>query len=570
MKKSFLILIAGASLCLYAKDTFAASLPPTSVTEGLDAQAERFRQEYSVEKRARDQKITKALIETEEEEKANASPGVSFVLHSVQIIGTTVFNTENLSFIWDPYLNQKVNFNDLNNIVKTIKRVYKDMGYLTTTAFLPPQDIKNGDVLIHVVEGKLGQLKIEGNKYYSTPSIAKYFHTYPGELLDMGDMERDMMRLNGNKDLNVTSVLAPGETPETVDVTLKAQETMPYHVSIGTDNQGSNLTGRYRRLVNISDSNLTGNEDTLSFNGAYTDLSQGDYLSYQAPVGSYGTKLGLDTGYFQGKLGYQYKPLDIVNYTEFYDPNVSFELYQAQDAQLNFRTGMKIEHVNKKEGMSTITDESLRLPYVALDAIKTDSMGQTSFFPEFSFGTSGFLAGSRSDNSMSSRPGADTFFFKYDQYLNRTQTMPWSSYLEIRSQLQFSSHTLPTSEQLQIGGESSVRGYPEGDFLADDGGDMETEWYFPLYFIPSSWQFYGTNPRKDIEPFVFYDMGGGKLINTYNNEVEERFLSGVGGGIRIRIKGNMYLKLEWAVPTGDKPISGTGPATFDVSFQAGV
>ena len=70
MKKSFLILIAGASLCLYAKDTFAASLPPTSVTEGLDAQAERFRQEYSVEKRARDQKITKALIETEEEEKA--------------------------------------------------------------------------------------------------------------------------------------------------------------------------------------------------------------------------------------------------------------------------------------------------------------------------------------------------------------------------------------------------------------------------------------------------------------------------------------------------------------------
>lgn len=568
LNKILMVLSASALMCLSFNDTFAA-LPPIPAGQGLDAQAERFRQEYSIEKREREQKVAKALIEYEEKEKASSAPGVTFVLHSISITGTTVFNTQNLSFIWKPYLNKKVNFNDLNNILKLIKRVYRDMGYLTTTAFLPPQDINNGDVVIRVVEGKRGNLNVEGNKYFSTPSIQKYFHTYRGEVLDMGDLERDVMRLNGSKDLNVTSVLSPGENPETVDVTLKAQENPPYHVSIGTDNQGSRLTGRYRRIVSLDDSNLTGNMDNLAINTTYTDLSNGEYLSYQTPVGTHGTKLGLDAGYFQGKLGQEYKPLDIVNYTEFYNPNASFELYESQDSQVNFRTGIKVEHVNKKQGPDLVTDENLRLPYLAIDAIETDSLGQTSFSPELSFSAPGFFDGSRSNNLLASRPDADAFYTKYDQYVSRNLNMPWGSYIQIRSQFQTATHTLPTSEQIQIGGENSVRGYPEGDFLADVGGYMDTDWYFPMYLIPKSWYFYGTSLRNDIEPLIFYDMGGGKLIQTFSGETEERFLSGIGAGIRIRIKGNMYLKLEWAVPTGDKPIHGTGPSTFDVSFQAG-
>ena len=319
----------------------------------------------------------------------------------------------------------------------------------------------------------------------------------------------------------------------------------------------------------MDDSNLTGNHDNLSLNTNYTDLSSGEYLSYQTPVGTHGTKLGLDAGYFQGKLGQEYKSYDITNYTETYDPNASFELYEAQDAQADLRTGMQIKSINKKEATAHITDEQLRIPYLALDFIKTDPWGQTSFSPEINFNMPGFLDASRPDNAKSSRPGVDQYFAKYDQYISRMQSMPWSSYLQIRSQFQTSSRTLPTSEQMQLGGEGSIRGYPQGDYLADIGGDLNMDWYFPMYLIPKTWQFYGTKPREDIEPFVFYDMGGGELIKVYSGEEKKQFLSGIGAGIKFHIKGNMYLKLEWAVATGDKPIHGTGPSTFDVSFQAG-
>ncbi|MDE2027340.1 MAG: ShlB/FhaC/HecB family hemolysin secretion/activation protein [Candidatus Omnitrophica bacterium] len=568
MKKILRGLTIGVPLCLFSGSSFAA-VPAVPTSQDLQAQAERFQQQYSIEKRSRDAAIAKALIQAQEAQKAPAGPEVYFVLHSVRITGTTVFDPKYLDFVWKPYLNKRVSFNDLNYMVRLIKRVYKDLGFLTTTAYLPPQDINHGDVEIRVVEGKLGRLRVEGNRYFSTPSIAKYMHTYGGEVMDMGEMQRDVLRINQNRDLNVSAVLSPGQEPETVDVTLNASENLPWHASIGTDNQGTRLTGRFRRLVNLSTTNFSGHEDTLAFNGAYSDFSSGYYLSYQTPVGTNGIKLGLDAGYFQGKLGYEYKQYDITNYTEIYDPNAAFELYLSPDLQVDLRTGIQFQNNYKKDARTYVTDEKLRLPYVAMDVIKTDPWGQTSFSPELTFGAPGFLGASREDNALSSRPETDGFFTKYNQYLSRTQAMPWGSYIQIKSQFQAAVHTLPTSELLQLGGVGSVRGYPQGDYLADIGGYMDTDWYFPNYLIPPSRRWFGTVARNDVEPFVFYDIGAGRLYRRFTGEEGNKFLSSIGGGIRIHIKGNFYLKLEWALPVGNKPNHGSGPSTFDVSFQAG-
>jgi hemolysin activation/secretion protein len=569
LKKILLAVSLSAGVCFFSGSAHAAG-PVVPVGEDLEAQAARFQEEYSIEKRSRQAGLPKAPMEAQEAQLTPAGPPVYFMLHTVRVTGTTIFDAKYLKFSWDPYLNKRVSINDLNHIVAIIKRVYKDLGFLTTTAYLPPQDVTQGNVEIRVVEGKLGTLSVEGNRYFSTPSIAKYIHTYPGEVMDMGEMQRDVMRINQNKDLNVSAVLAQGQEPETVDVTLKATDNFPWHASIGTDNQGTRLTGTFRRLVTLNTSNLSGHEDTLSFNGAYTDFSQGDYLSYQTPVGTNGTKLGLDVGYFDGKLGYEYESYDITNYTEIYDPNASFELYEGPEAQVNLRTGLEIQNNYKKEGTNIVTFENLRTPYVSLDTVRIDRWGQTSVSPEVTFNAPGFLGGSREDNTLASRPDTDGFFEKYNLFINRTQYMPLGSYMEINAQAQAASpHSLPTAEQLQLGGVGSVRGYPQGDYLADIGGYMDTNWYFPSYFIPASWQWYGTTLRNDIEPFAFYDIGAGRLNRHSSDELENAFLSGTGGGIRIRIKGNFYLLLEWAWAVGNKPVHGDGPSSFDVAFQAG-
>jgi hemolysin activation/secretion protein len=121
-----------------------------------------------------------------------------------------------------------------------------------------------------------------------------------------------------------------------------------------------------------------------------------------------------------------------------------------------------------------------------------------------------------------------------------------------------------------LGGANSVRGYPEGDYLADMGGSLSCNWIFPMYLFPKDWKlpYSKQTLRRTIEPVAFVDVGGGKLKKVNPGEGHRKFLAGFGGGFRIHLYNKASLKLEWAKFIGDKPGAGGGPSTFNLLFQA--
>lgn len=516
-------------------------------------------------------KKEKPSIEFKEKEAKAVSGKATFELKEVRLTGINTKDQQILSYIWQPYIGTKVTMDDLQDIVDHIKRAYKNSGYLTTIAYLPAQDIKNGIVEIKVMEGKLGKLTVEGNKYFSTHSIRSYFHADKGDVLNFQRIQKEIIRLNENPDLNVKTIISAGEQPGTTDVTLKATDRFPHHFSVGFDNQGTRLVGRLREVATFNSTNISGRHDLLYYTAIHSSLSDGHYLAYRLPVGTHGFKAGIDLGFFELKLGKEFKPLDITGNTKIYTPNISGEIYRSEDIQANYSAGVKIKDIRKKEHDVKITDEQLRLPYMGIDITRLDAYGQTSFAPEVSFGTSGFLGASKADNPLASRQGTGGFFTKYEHSINRIQRMPWDSYMQIKSQFQAASRSLPSSEQFQLGGESSIRGYPEGDYMADIGGNLKTDWVFPMYLFPQEWHIKGSdvNLRHQIEPVIFADVGGGRLIKALPGESKDKFLAGVGGGLRIHLKGSSYIKLEWADHVGKKPVRGSGPSTFNIVFQIG-
>ena len=149
--------------------------------------------------------------------------------------------------------------------------------------------------------------------------------------------------------------------------------------------------------------------------------------------------------------------------------------------------------------------------------------------------------------------------------------MPFDSYAVINSQIQIASHTLPSSEQIQIGGLDSVRGYPEGEYLADAGGNVNFDWVLPMYLIPKDWKLPNSDRslRHQIEPVFFFAAGGGKLKKVLPGEKRDRMLLGFGGGLRINLFKATSLRLEWAGHMGgNRPIGGSGPSTFYFTFQS--
>jgi len=457
----------------------------------------------------------------------------------------------------------------MDAISKKIEGKYKEKGYFTTTVYVPEQEIKGGVIEIHIAEGKMGKLDVEGNKWFSADFISKFIHAKKNEILNIKELARDILRLNKNPDLEVRAVLSQGKEPLSSDIALKVEGKVPWHLGLLQDNRGSRLTGKYRSMLYLRSSNVSGLGDSIFINSLYSGNSLGESLSYNLPIGTYGTKFGLDATYFKMKLGKEYKSYDITGTSQIYSPYFSWELALSEVFEAYTSLGMDIKSIKKKMAGDTTANDQLRTPYFAFNFSKIDSRGQTTFVPKFNFGTSGFLGASHRNHPTSSRAGTGGFFFKYEQSLNRMQKMPLESYLSIRTQLQLASHTLASSEQFQLGGMDSVRGYPEGDYLADAGGVVSFDWVFPMYGIPKSWKLPGENTplRYQIEPVIFADVGGGKLKKALPGEKKDKLLAGIGGGLRMRFK-LFSLRLEWAKAVGDKQTSGSGPSTFYFTFQS--
>jgi len=280
----------------------------------------------------------------------------------------------------------------------------------------------------------------------------------------------------------------------------------------------------------------------------------------------------MDFTVYTTKLGLEYKGYDITGITQMYTPHIGGEIYLSEDFQANIDTGLEIKSVIRKTMGNITSNDQLRIPYVTFDLNKVDSLfngGQTSFTPRFSFGTGHFLGASSFGHPGGSRDSTGGGYFKYEHTVRRVQRMPFESYVSARSQFQTASQTLPSSEQFQIGGMNTVRGYPEGEYLCDIGATLNLEWIFPMYLIPKEIKLpFADSPlRQQVQPVAFMDLGGGKIKKVEYGEKPIRFLMGLGGGIRVQFNRNLFCRVEWAERIGDRPTQGQGPSNFYLSLQ---
>lgn len=166
-------------LSLFLSSTSIAQAPPrTPSGDSPGAQVSRFKEESELEKKKLERKEPKApQIDIEEEAKKSAiEGGSSFILNDIKVTGSTLFEPDHFRKAYEPYLGKKVTYQDVDDIAAKIKSEYKKLGYLTTNVYLPEQDVVAGSIEMRILEGTVGEVKVEGNKWFSEKLIKKYFH----------------------------------------------------------------------------------------------------------------------------------------------------------------------------------------------------------------------------------------------------------------------------------------------------------------------------------------------------------------------------------------------------------
>jgi hemolysin activation/secretion protein len=154
--------------------------------------------------------------------------------------------------------------NEITEILGLITKDYVEQGYITTRAYLPSQDLRQGTLTIDVVEGVIEKFKIDDNGAGKLP-VGAAFPGLQGQVLNLRDLEQGIDQINRLQSNNAKLDIEPGSVPGGSTVVVRNQQTRPVHLFVSYDDQGQEGTGANQVSATVVMDDLAGLGDMLSF-----------------------------------------------------------------------------------------------------------------------------------------------------------------------------------------------------------------------------------------------------------------------------------------------------------------
>ena len=486
-----------------------------------------------------------------------AAPAQTITVKEIRVEGSRLIPLGEVRRLVAPYEGRTVAVSDLQQLATVLTQWLRGHGYVTSRAYLPLQEVTSGLVTIQILEGHVGAVRVEGARYIRPATLLHRMQTRPGVLLDYVTLQRDLARLGANPDRRATGVLLPGASTGTTDVVVKVEERSPWHLAGLADNAGTKFTGRHRQGATLGDNNLTGHDDQLVVRTEVSDRTDfvGTTANYLLPLGPSGRTLEVQASYADVSLSQQFRPLGITGTSAVLETTWAEPLWQTRHWEVEWATGVSSKRIRTRESGSARGKDDLRVLQFGPNALEEDAIGRSILTSEVGIGLSRFLGSSRNVDPSATRSQTGGKFVRLTMGGGRLQHL-WGDWQFVaRGSWQWTNDRLPPSEMLRLGGEETVRGYPEGEFLGDYGctGTLELRTPVP---VPHH------GPRSPLTAIVFLDGGAGFLRKPLQTEEQKKRLTGVGFGFRWTLSPYTQALLDIGFPVGDTSVEKDTPRLY--------
>jgi len=523
-----------------------------------------FRQEAADKIEAMPEEVPEIKEEKEEEVEEK---GPTFFISKIQLIGCETFSADEFTAIIEEYENLDVSLEELTRLTKKIEREYLRRGVIAACV-VAPQEIEGGIVKLMVVEARMGILDLKKNKFFNDKKTLSYWKIKPGKIIEYYKISQSLQLMNRNSDREVKATLYAGKEKGTTDVLLDSYTHFPVHLTGSFDREGSVSTGRYRTGFGVRHNNFLGLDDTLLTGYVMSDHSGSLYAYHSIPVSTFGTSFMYGFIRAEAFPKKDFERMDIRSYAK----GVSAFIYQDLFRKDNYMGEIYFGFDGKDKAVYTnagvLNRDRLRVVRFGTNVFLKGPGTAIYLKPEISQGLNIFGAKRRSE--LASR-GAVNTFTKFSLSLKQRIALPLKMQLHINSSAQFATELLMPQEQFALGGIGSVRGYPSGDFYADNGVQTSVELLVPPAFLPDSFKLpFAEKPiREQINGVFFFDHGYGVRRGRIQGERNDRKLASAGVGFKIHLYDQVYIRLAWGVPLpmGDEPISEIADSRFHFSVE---
>ncbi len=479
--------------------------------------------------------------------------GVSFFVRKVQVKDSQLLTETSLAPLLEPFEGHQQTIRAMQGLADMITAEYRKRGYLSSQAYIAPQEIADGVFTVSVLEGRIGRVIFEGNKHYSTEVLSRYCVIHEGDFFRYQKLQESVFKLNAHPDRVVRAIIRRGSALGQTDIIFKVDENKLLASNLLMDNRGSKPVGQHRGGLGLRRDNLFGQDDTLRMGTMIGKAFSSGFVEHALPIQALGSVWKTGVSMAKSAPRKQYKPYRVSSTSMDYWGRLETRFITTESLALDWRTGMDIKESRTMVLSGTDSRERLRVIRFGPTLTLRDDGGMTVIDDQFSLGLNAM--GAVLSSGSSQRAGVTPAFFASDFSLERLQRMPLKTRLSLKGRSHLSGDKQPASEQMLLGGADTVRGYPEGDYFADQGVLMNAEYLVPFFFIPDAWKMPGTKNRmRDALDFAFfYDHGLGWVKSPVNGQKASTSLRGTGVGVRVRMAADVYFTMDLAYAIGAKP-----------------
>ncbi len=507
----FMGLLAGENTALAAATEGGMDAGAQMERARRDMEREQVMEQIADDEAARQNKVEQG----QEAPAADAGVETSFELKQVKCNSSEILTQEDIDAVTSAYIGRQVTVKDLQEMAEKITDLYREKGYMTCGAVLPPQRIHEGVVEIRLIEGKTGEVTVTGNRHTKESYITGRLGLKPGEIANIDKLNRDLRWFHGTNDLQLRVVMKPGTKEGTTDYEIMAFEPKNQSVTLYVDNDGYETSGRWREGLFYNMRSLTGHRDALRASFIRSQGTKAWAFGYSFPVSPKGMRLDLNyssnkTEVTKGEL----KPLGVEGKSTSYSLTWRVPFHITEHSR--HEAGLQYVHQTSKTELGRGTglvvpwvDDKIQrvIPYVSF----THYGDSTVLYHKHSL----VFAQRRDIDGDSERANLYRLNFFWQKRYNNGQ------FWQARLDGQWASNDyLSSSDRFFIGGVNSVRGYEEGFIGGDKGLSAGIEYHIPL------------DKAKRFSVFPFFDWGTVSGITA----PEHRTLMSAGLGIEARYK----------------------------------
>jgi len=464
---------------------------------------------------------------------------VRFMVTEIRFTESEIFTAEELRAFARGHEGRQQTLASLRELVAVINAEYRRRGIVTAQAVLPPQDVSAGTVLIRLVEGRLGEIRLEGNASTAADYITRRIGLKPGELVDLPALEEHLLFFNRTHDVRLQARLTPGLAFATTDLLLQVSEPPRHTVRAFVDNGGSRGTGENRFGLAYFNNSVFGYRDDFLLSTTRANGLQSYSVSYRIPFNRVGGRVGL--AYHRDQTQIRHGPLRTLGIT---GESSSTVLSLRQPVHLDRRTQVDLL------GGATARRNENWISGVFLSRV--DTVGANIGLEAQMADEYGFWIG----NYLYTRGHAEVADVRSDfahgrGWVRRQQRISdtWSALGTVTFQ-HTSNEVLPASELFLIGGQGTVRGYPVGSSAGETGHALSLELHHPV----------GTTALGDgdtplvAKGFFFADLGQVRPHRPPGSALKGREqLSSVGWGLDLAIGRQTTARVTFAYALDNIP-----------------